>query len=97
MSKQLTVIARIEAKPEYCDRVREEALKVIGPTRQEEGCIQYELHQDNTRPELLMFFEVWADRGLWQHHSRSAHLKAFITSISDLIVDLQVSEMTQIG
>ena len=40
----ITVIARIKAKPGLEDTVRQELLKLLGPTRSEKGCINYDMH-----------------------------------------------------
>ena len=46
MSKTLTIVASIEAKPDKIDLVKAELQKLIAPTLKEAGCIQYDLHQD---------------------------------------------------
>jgi quinol monooxygenase YgiN len=47
------------------------AEKLIPITRAEEGCIQYDLHQDNEEPAHFLFYENWASRELWQIHMNS--------------------------
>ena len=46
MSK-LTIIAHITLNPEKIDYVKTEMAKMFPITRSEEGCLQYDLHQDN--------------------------------------------------
>jgi len=55
----LTIVARIEAHPDRVELVKSELLKLIEPTRKERGCLKYDLHQDNERPELFVFYEGW--------------------------------------
>ena len=43
MSK-LTIVANIYAKAGRIDFVKAELLKLIEPTRAEEGCLNYDLH-----------------------------------------------------
>jgi quinol monooxygenase YgiN len=47
MSKALTIVATIEAKPDKIDLVKAGLKKLIAPTLKEAGCIQYDLHQGN--------------------------------------------------
>lgn len=61
---QVTVVARIKAKPEASTKVREELLKLIEPTRKESGCISYDLHQDNEDTTLFFFLENWESKKL---------------------------------
>ena len=43
MSDQVTVVARIRAKPGKEERVQRELLKLLAPTRAEKGCVNYEV------------------------------------------------------
>jgi len=67
MSK-LTIIANIHANPNKIALVKAELEKLIPITRSENGCIQYDLHQDNDNPAHFMFYESWESRELWQIH-----------------------------
>lgn len=96
MSK-LTIIANIHAKPGTTDLVRDELLKLIAPTRNEEGCIAYELHQDNKDPAHFTFFETWESRELWQQHMNAPHLAAYMAATEGAIAEFTLSEMTLIG
>ncbi|MGI9263144.1 MAG: putative quinol monooxygenase, partial [Woeseiaceae bacterium] len=64
----VTIVAHIYANAEKVDLVRTELEKLIPITRSEEGCVQYDLHQDNENPAHFMFYENWASRELWQRH-----------------------------
>ena len=59
------------------DLVFAELTRLVEPTRQEQGCIQYDLHRNNDNPGHFLFFENWETRDLWQAHMGSAHLAAF--------------------
>ncbi len=53
----LTIVANIIAENEHVELVRLELTKLIKPTRKEEGCIQYDLHQDNQTQRILCFLK----------------------------------------
>lgn len=53
MSAQLTIVAKILAKTKKRELVKSELLKLTNNTRGEEGCINYDLHQDNENPNLF--------------------------------------------
>lgn len=97
MANTLTIVARIEAKADQVDLVKSELLKLIEPTRQEEGCIQYELHQDNSNPELFIFFENWKNRELWQEHMSNEHVKAYGRATKGAVASFSLNEMTKIA
>jgi len=97
MTKTLTIVARIEAKTDKVDLVKSELLKLIEPTRKEKGCIQYDLHQDDSNPELFIFFENWENRELLQDHMNSDHLKAYVQATEGSVASFTLNEMTKIA
>ncbi len=97
MSKnQLTIVAKILAKTEKRDLVKSELIKLIEVTRAEEGCINYDLHQDNENPNLFLFYENWANRDLWQKHMGNAHLVAYMNATDGAVEDFTLNEMTPV-
>jgi len=97
MTNQLTIVARIEANADSIDLVKTELLKLIAPTRVEDGCIQYDLHQDNSNPTVFMFFENWESRELWQNHMNNDHLKAYMQATEGAVASFTLNEMTKIA
>ena len=93
---QLTIVARIEANDTSVDLLKSELLKLIEPTLNEAGCIQYDLHQDNENPAVFLFYENWESREIWQQHMNSAHFSKFIQATDGAIASLSVNEMTKI-
>ncbi|WP_430933781.1 putative quinol monooxygenase [Saccharicrinis sp. 156] len=96
MSK-LTIVARILAKPEKQELVKHELLKLIDITRAEEGCINYDLHQDNENKNLFLFFENWENRDSLEKHASNTHFVAFQEATKGAIEEFIVNEMTHIA
>ena len=96
MSK-LTIVANIKVKPEHVDTVKAELEKLIPITRAEEGCIQYDLHQDNENPAHFLFYENWDSRELWQTHMNNQHLKDYMAATDGMVEDFTLNEMTHIA
>jgi len=97
MTTPLTIVARIEAQPDHVDRLRNALLKLIEPTRAEEGCLQYDLHQDQYDPTVFLFFENWRSRELWQAHLNSEHIAAYRKESEGAVFSFTLNEMAQIG
>lgn len=97
MNKTLTIVARIEAKPGKIELVKTALLKLIEPTRKEEGCLQYALHQDNENPEVFVFYENWESRALWQTHMNNDHLKAYMEETDGSVESFTLNEMSKIA
>ena len=91
----LTIVANIRARSGQEDLVRAELEKLVQPTRQEPGCIQYDLHQNNDHPGHFLFFENWESRESWQAHMASAHLARYQEATDGAIEDFSIDEMTR--
>ena len=46
---------------------------LVGPTRKEEGCLQYDLHRGADQSGTFLFHEVWASREHHAAHTRTPH------------------------
>ncbi len=95
MSMPLTIVARIEANADSVELVKSELIKLIEPTRNESGCIQYDLHQDNDNPAVFLFFENWENREIWQQHMHSPHIVDYLKAVEGAVASFTVSEMTK--
>ena len=70
----LGVVARIVAKPESVEIVRDGLKSLLEPTRGEPGCILYELMQNAADPTDFTFYEEWTDEKVLDAHAASAHV-----------------------
>lgn len=96
MTVPLTIVARIEAHPDKVELVKSELLNLIEPTRSEEGCLQYDLHQDNDNPAVFLFYENWENRELWQRHMDSEHIAKYAAATAGAVASFVLNEMTRI-
>jgi quinol monooxygenase YgiN len=94
---KLTIVANIKANPDKIELVKAELLKLIETTRAEEGCINYDLHQDNDDPAHFMFYENWESRDLWQTHMGAPHLAAYMAATEGAVAEFTLNEMSIIG
>ena len=96
MSK-ITVVAKIVAKKESVEAVKAELLQLIPPTRKENGCIEYLLHQDNQDPAVFIFYETWESADSLVAHTNTDHYKAYVNAVASWIEDKVVHKMTRIS
>ena len=94
--KKVTVVARIKAKPGLEEQVKNELLGLVGPTRTEGGCINYDLHQSSDEAGLFMFYENWISKKDLDDHLAMPYLEAFKAKAEDLLaepLDISLWEM----
>lgn len=94
---KLTIVANIITKADKIDLVKTELLKLIDITRAEEGCINYDLHQDNENPAHFLFYENWESRELWQTHMGNQHLKDYMVATEGAVETFTMNEMAYIA
>ena len=93
----LTIIANIHANPDQIERVRKELEKLVPITRAEKGCLNYDLHRDNSDPAHFMFYENWESRELWQTHMNAPHLAAYLQATEGAVRQFTLNEMTVVA
>ena len=77
MRTGITVIAYVTAKPGHEDQVRQALLDLVAQTRQENGCINYDLHQSPENAARFAIYENWNTAADLDAHAMSAHLQTF--------------------
>ena len=72
----VVVIARVEALQNHEAEVEALLRSQVPPTRQERGCLNYDLHRDRDDPRVFWFHETWATDDDLAAHAQAAHLVA---------------------
>jgi len=93
----LTIFATIVCKKEKIEFVKSEMLKLIDKTRAEEGCINYDLHQDNSNPAHFVFHENWESEALLEKHLESQHIADYVAATEGCIESFAINRMTHIA
>lgn len=81
----LRVVAHLTAKPDKIEQARAALQTLIDPTRSEEGCIRYELMQNNADPTDFTFVEEWSDDEALDSHLQTEHIKLVVSKADELL------------
>ncbi len=73
----LYLIATLTIKPGTLNHVVAAAKPCLAATREEPGCVSYDLHVDVTDDTKLVFVERWKDRAALDAHFKTPHLEAW--------------------
>ena len=57
--------------------LREASLDVVIPSREEEGCLFFDVLFDEQDPLQLRFYEAYVDRASFEAHLEAPHVKAW--------------------
>lgn len=94
---EIRVVATVIVKPEFLSEVTEALHEVIEPSRQEIGCLQYELHRDIEHPETFVFYERWASKEALSQHDDSEHFVNFVRRLDGKLVSLDIKRLKTIA
>ena len=72
------VNVHMEALPNHEERLANQLLALVAPTRREAGCLVYELHRDPQNPAKFMFYERFSSQAALDEHLASPYFKAFV-------------------
>lgn len=86
-NKRVTVLARIKAKAGMEERIRQELMALVAPTRSEEGCINYDLHQSVDDQTLFMFYENWRSKEDLDKHLKMPYLEEFGSKAGNMLAE----------
>lgn len=71
---ELKVVATIAAKPGSEDVVREALQALVAATREEEGCLAYDLFESAAAPGTFVTIEAWTGQEALDGHMASPHI-----------------------
>jgi len=86
-NETVTVIAQIKARPGQEEKVKDALLALIPPTRQEPGCLNYDLHRADDDPARFLFHENWQSKADLDAHLQKPHLQAFLARADELLAE----------
>jgi quinol monooxygenase YgiN len=69
----VTLVVILRAKDGQHLLLEAELRALVGPTRKEAGCLQYDLHAAADQPGCYLLHEVWASREHHGLHTRTPH------------------------
>jgi quinol monooxygenase YgiN len=82
--KNITVVATFQARPGKEADLRAALLALLVPTRQETGCVSYDMHQSADDPATFLFYENWQSKAALDAHMQTPHLKKLIPRVDEL-------------
>jgi quinol monooxygenase YgiN len=98
MNNMCTVIAYFYAKPEKVEEVEKILQNFVAQTRQEPGCVNYDLHRADDDPNVFVFYENWRCREDWNVHNQRPFLKSFLDKRTEYLTkDIEVKTYTMLS
>lgn len=80
------IIAQFNIKKDSVAKAIDLAKELVKTTRQEKGCLQYDLLQEKGAPELLIIVEAWESQEVLDIHSASEHFGRIVPQLAEMCV-----------
>ncbi|MBV6646053.1 MAG: antibiotic biosynthesis monooxygenase [Cyclobacteriaceae bacterium] len=84
---ELLVIAKISAKEEFVQEVKESLTALLEPSRNETGNLEYSLFQDTTNSIEFLMYEKWVTQDAFQKHNQMPYLTDFVEKSKDWLAE----------
>lgn len=95
MNKRLFLVAKITPKAEYFQAAKQAIVDIIPQTRNEPGCLEFTLHQDNNG--CLFLYEQWVDEcALEQHYEMPYTREVFQRYQNWLSEQPEITKLTKV-
>ena len=95
MSEPFIVIARVEIRPDAWELFVAAAAQCIAKTREEQGCLAYEIHESVTQPCRFVSYESWETRADIDRHMAAPHVVAFLEAARACVTAPPVIEVVE--
>lgn len=85
MTQQVTIVASLYARPGQEDALAARMHEMARATREEAGCILYDLQRSLDDPFEFIMVEYWRDAEAVALHDASAHMAALVADLPALV------------
>ncbi|OFI06017.1 autoinducer 2-degrading protein LsrG [Clostridium acetireducens DSM 10703] len=82
----IKVVAKKFVKQDKLDEVIKLYEELVEASRKEEGCIKYELFQDDKDSTILAVIEEWESKDALAKHNNAEHFKRIVPMIAKLVL-----------
>ena len=82
---ELFIFARFHARPGNERAVEETLRDVVGPSREEAGCLGIQAFRSIREPRLFYVHSRWVDEAAFDHHASLPHTVQFVERVQALI------------
>jgi quinol monooxygenase YgiN len=81
----ITFFAVMRAKEGREDELRQVLMTMTEASHDDEGYVNYDLHQGTEDPRVFCFYENWTTPELQAKHADAPHVQAFVSRMDDLV------------
>ncbi len=81
----IRAVAQVVACTDKIPEVHAILQGIVAPTRQEPGCLNYQLLQHRSNPAVFLFIEEWSDEQAIDAHFGTPHIREALVKVTPLL------------
>ncbi|WAT02894.1 putative quinol monooxygenase [Rouxiella chamberiensis] len=90
---EVRIVAPLTVKSEFLDDVTQALLTIVAASREELGCLQYDLHREIDSENSFVFYERWQSQEAVEQHEQSAHFQHFVSQLDGKLEKIEIKKM----
>ena len=87
MDNAIILIAVLKANEDKKQNLKDELLKLVTPSKEEPGCLDYEVFELKEMPGTFYVKEAYKDQAAFESHMESGYLQSFIEKTKHLLAE----------
>jgi quinol monooxygenase YgiN len=82
--ENIVLMARLKVKSDKIEEAKAAALAIVEPSRNEPGCINYDVHQTLDDPAVFLWHETWSNQKAIDEHFEMPYFKDFVVKMEEI-------------
>lgn len=79
--EKIVLMARLQVKEDKIEEAKTAALAIVEPSRNEPGCVNYDVHQTLDDPTVFLWHETWENQAAIDEHFEMSYFKEFAATV----------------
>ena len=84
---KIVLIARLKVKADKIEQARSAALAIVAASRNEAGCINYDIHQSIEDETVFFWHETWANKAAIDEHFAMPFFQEFFAVVGEVAAE----------
>ena len=85
--EKIVLVARLKVREDAVEEAKKLALGITDDSRNEEGCVNYDVHQAIDDPTVFIWHETWKNKSALDNHFELDYFKEFFDKAGALAAE----------
>ncbi len=86
-NETVVLIARLKVKPDKVEEAKAAALAIVDDSRNESGCINYDIHQSIEDETVFLWHETWKNKEAIDEHFATPFFQSFFKIVETIAAE----------